>query len=120
MANKRILKKQIRYVCGDLAAECILAINFIEGINVEKMQEIVFEIAALQSTSLSHVSFSFDKIAADFASSHDYKIAKKSYNKAAFRTLKKEFDQKVQDIVKSMNNLLPQAQKDANKQALNK
>ena len=50
MANKRILKKQIRYVCGDIAAECILAMNFIEGIDVEKMLSLVFEVASLQTS----------------------------------------------------------------------
>ena len=34
MGNKRLLKKQIKYACGDLAAECIIAINFVDGIDV--------------------------------------------------------------------------------------
>ena len=51
MANKRLLKKQIKYACGDIAAECIMAIHFVDGIDVKKMQDIVFEIASLQSSS---------------------------------------------------------------------
>ena len=120
MANKRILKKQIRYVCGDIAAECILAMNFIEGIDVEKMQSLVFEVASLQTSSLAKVSFSYDKIKEDFESSHEYNVTKNKYFRIAYNSLKSEFNQKVQDIVKSMNALLPQSQKDANKQALNK
>lgn len=118
MANKRVLKKQIRYACGDLAGECILAIHFIEGMDVEKMQDVVFEIASLQTATLQRVSFSYDKTKADFDSEHAYSVAKAKYFKQAYNTLRADFDEKVQEIVKSMNALLPQAQKDANKEAL--
>jgi hypothetical protein len=67
MANKRILKKQIKYVCGDLAGECIMAIHFVEGIDVEQMQNVIFDIATLQTTSLKRVTFSFDKTASELA-----------------------------------------------------
>ena len=93
MASKRLLKKQVKYACGDLAAECILAIHFVDGINVEKMQDVVFQIASLQTLVLEKVSFSYDKVKSDFETA-------------------------VQEIVKSMNALLPQAQKDANKEAI--
>lgn len=118
MANKRLLKKQIKYACGDLAAECIMAIHFIDGIDVEKMQDIVFEIASLQSSSLKKVTFSYDKIKKDFGASHEYTIAKTKYFKQAYNTLRADFDKKVREIVKSMNVLLPQSQKDANVAAL--
>lgn len=119
MANKRILKKQIKYACGDLAAECIIAINFVDGIDVNKMQDVVFEIAELQTNTLKRVSFIYDKIISDYESKHDYAIARSKYFKQAYTTLRKDFDQKVREIVKSMNTLLPQAQKEANKRALN-
>ena len=118
MANKRILKKQIKYACGDLAGECILAMNFVEGIDVKGMQDIVIEIATLQTSSLQRVTFSYDKTKVDFDSQHDYEVAKTKYFKQAYNTLRADFDEKVQDIVKSMNALLPQAQKEANKASL--
>ena len=40
MANKRELKKEIKYVCGDLAAECLLAKNFVKGVDAKAMTEI--------------------------------------------------------------------------------
>lgn len=119
MANKRILKKQIKCACGDLAAECIIAINFVDGIDVKKMQDVVFEIAALQTNTLKRVSFIYDKVVSDYESKHDYAVARSKYFKQAYTTLRNDFDQKVRDIVKSMNALLPQSQKDANKRALN-
>lgn len=119
MANKRTLKKQIRYACGDLAAECIIAMNYIDGIDVEKMQEIVFEVASLQSISLKRVTFIFDKGKKDFESVHEYSEARAKYFSNAYAKLRNDFGQKVLDIVASMNAILPQAQKDANKKALN-
>ena len=120
MANKRLLKKQIRYACGDLAGECILAMKFVEGIDVDKLQDIIFEIASLQTETLKKISFSFDKVERDFENSHVYSIARAKYFHKAYKTLRNEFYQKVQDVVNSMNVLLPQAQKDANKKALNR
>lgn len=119
MANKRILKKQIKYACGDLAGECVLATYYVDGIDVDKMQEIVFDIAELQTKTLKRVTFSYDKVAKDFETRQQYSIARAKYFKQAYNALRSEFDKSVLDIVKSMNAQLPQAQKDANKKALN-
>ena len=35
MANKRTLKKQIRYICGDCAAECAMACEIIPGVDCD-------------------------------------------------------------------------------------
>ena len=118
MANKRTLKKQIKYACGDLVGECILAINFIESIDVAKMQNVIFNIAAVQTTTLKRTSFSFDKTKSEFDSVFAYNVAKTKYFKLAYKALKGSFDQDVLAIVKSMNELLPQSQKDANKETL--
>lgn len=118
MANKRILKKQVKYVCGDLAAECILAMKFIDGINENEMSNIIYKIAEIQTSTLQRVSFSYDKNAADFESAHTYAIARTKYFKQAYNTLKTDFNKNIQEIVKLMNTQLPQSQKDANKEAL--
>lgn len=117
MANKRILKKQVKYICGDLAAECILAMKYIDGINESEMSDIVYKIAELQTSTLQRTSFSYDKTIADFESAHSYTIARTKYFKQAYNTLKKDFNNNVHEIVKLMNLQLPQSQKDANKEA---
>ncbi|MDE6528858.1 MAG: hypothetical protein K2L78_07420 [Muribaculaceae bacterium] len=33
MANKRKLKKHIIYVCGDVATECLIAAEYVKGID---------------------------------------------------------------------------------------
>ena len=48
MANKRNLKKAIRFACGDMAGECIFAENTIEGTDVAAWDQIILDIALLQ------------------------------------------------------------------------
>lgn len=99
MSSKRKTKKQIRYVCGDLAAECILAKTFIPGVDSQEMANIVIEIAQLQESELKKASI--------------------ASNKQAFHAINSEFNRNVSEIVKKMNTVLPQAQKDLNKKLAN-
>lgn len=115
MANKRDLKKHILYVCGDLAGECILSSEYVPGIDIEKMYQLVPEIATLQVETLKRVSFSFDKVVKDFSTKQEYNKAKKAYFAGAYQKLDNDFIAQVEAIVKKMNEALPQAQKDANK-----
>ena len=117
MANKRDLKKQVKYICGDLATECMLAAEYVKGVVPAEMHKIVAEIASLQTSALASATFGFDKTEAEFESKAAYNKARTSYNKKAFAALREKFNNKVQDIVKQMNAALPQAVKDANKAA---
>lgn len=115
MANKRQLKKYIRFVCGSIANECIIAREFIDGIDAEKMNQIIVDLATLQEQAVNHVTFSFDKTPHDFASLHDYRKARRDYYTKAFTTLNDEFNAHIADIVKRMNALLPERQREINK-----
>lgn len=116
MANKRDLKKQIRYMCGDIATECLIAADYVEGIDKNEMRKIVAEIAVLQENALSNTKFCFDKVPSDFSSLHEYNKAKNVYFKKAFASFREKFNSRIQDIVNKMNAALPQAAKDLNKQ----
>ncbi|MCC8072067.1 MAG: hypothetical protein LIO90_09725 [Bacteroidales bacterium] len=107
MADKRTLKKQIRFVCGDLAAECSMARHIIPGIDREKMADVIRKIAELQTTSLARATFAFDKTPADFASLREFKAARHAYYKAAYDQLKEQFNNEVEKIVHMMNAALP-------------
>lgn len=107
MANKRQLKKQIHAVCGDIAAECAIAIDAIPGIDTKKMTENIRDIAVLQINTLSNISFAFDKTPSDFESKADYRKALHAYNKAAFTRLRIEFNEHLTQIVHNMNASLP-------------
>lgn len=115
MSSKRTLKKNVRYVCGDLAAECILAKTHIEGIDETTMNNIVIKIAQLQESTLSKISFCFDKVSKDFENKSEFKHQKSEYMKTAYRSLKSDFNKKILEIVKEMNIALPQSQKELNK-----
>lgn len=115
MANKRSLKKQIRYICGSIAGECLIAREMIEGIDTEKMNNIVLHLATLQSSAIQNVSFSFDKTPRDFDSLRSYHKAARTYHAQAYAKLRDEFNNNIQLIIKDMNSLLPQAQREENK-----
>lgn len=117
MSNKRILKKEIRNICGALAGECIIAKWTVKGIDAEAMNEIVYKIADLQENSLRRVSVAFDRTPSSFENAKDYESAKEAYFKAAFKSLKDAFNASVDEILKEMNAHLPQEQKEANKEA---
>ena len=117
-SNKRILKKEIRMICGALAGECVIAKITVPGIDPEKLNEIIYELAELQYNALSRVNFDFPQSPKAFANAAEYNKARSAYFKAAYRKLKGEFNAHVEAIVKKMNEALPQAQKDANKAAL--
>ncbi len=115
MANKRDLKKQIRYICGDLAAECLIAGEYVDGIDRKSMRAIVCKIATLQQDALQRCSFSFDKVPSDFNNLKEYHVARKAYFKQAYNTLREKFNKHVLDIVKDMNAAVPKEVKEANK-----
>lgn len=116
MANKRQLKKQIRYTCGDMAAELLCACACYDGFDDAQVSEIIGKIAALQVDSLKNISFGFDKNHKSFDNAADYNKARAAYNRAAYRKLRADFLDSVKAIVKEMNAAMPQAVKDENKQ----
>ena len=120
MANKRDLKKQIKYVCGDIATDALIAGSYVKGVDRKVMSEIVGKLADLQATALQNASFAFDKVESDFENAHAYHTARKAYYRKAYASLRQKFSTKVQEIVKEMNAALPQEVKDANKAEANK
>ncbi len=119
-ANKRLLKKEIRSICGALAGECVVANITIPGVNPEDFNKIIYELADLQESALRLVSVDFPQSPSSFDSKKAYIDARRGYYKESFRKLKIEFNKRVEEIVKEMNAALPDAQKQANKKAVTK
>lgn len=115
MANKRDLKKEIQYVCGDIAAECLIAKNFVKGVDAEKLNDVVGKVADLQISALEAASFSFDKLPKDFENGAAYHKARYSYFRKAYTALREKFYNKVNELVKEMNAAIPQEVKENNK-----
>ncbi len=116
-SNKRLLKKEIRMICGSLAGECVIAKLTVPGINSEKINQIIYEIAGLQENALKRVSFDFPQSPKSFGTPGEYRKARRAYFNAGYGKLKDEFNAHVETIVKKMNAELPQEQKEANKAA---
>lgn len=120
MANKRNLKKAIKAACGDMAGECIITRNYVPGVDVKKMEEIIFNIADLQFVTIDNVTFSFDKCESSFDSKKEYRKARHDYFRKGYKKLLNDFNKGVAVIVNQMNEALPESQKERNKAAAGK
>lgn len=116
-SNKRLLKKEIRMICGSLAGECVLAKLTMPATNPETFNQIIYELAGLQENALSLTNFDFPQSPKAFASAREYRKARREYFAAAYGKLKSEFNDHIEAIVKKMNAALPAEQKEANKAA---
>lgn len=121
MANKRNLKKYVRYTCGALASEIRIAHALFPVIDRKKVYDIVVEIAGLQTTTLAKANIAF----AGVADKHEdggkarNRAARAVYYREAYNKLLDEFDARVVYIVKDMNAALPEGVRMALKQAVN-
>lgn len=113
MASIRKTKKNIRYACGDIAAELLIASHAIKDFNRAETNKIISDIASLQVAALSKCSFDFDKAKSDFENGKAYKDARRKYAAAAFHKLNEEMGKRMQEIVDKMNAAMPQHIKDA-------
>ncbi len=86
-ANKRLLKKEIHRICGALAGECVLAKIAIPGIDREKLNEIIYQLADLQASALRLVSVEFPRTPRSFDNRKEYADARRAYFKASFAKL---------------------------------
>lgn len=120
MSSKRDLKKYICNVCGDLAANLLMARAAFGGFDNKRVAEIIDEIAELQVNTLSKVSFSYDKVSKDFPDEADYRKARSAYYRQGYDKLCCDFDARVAEIVKEMNAVLPAEAKEQIKATLAK
>lgn len=102
MANKRILKKNIASVCGDVAGVCLFS-DEIQNVEGAKIAQMIVDLAELQDSTIAKVSVSYDKIASDFDNKKEYRKAKAAYFKTAYNTLIAQFNEQLQAIVHEMN-----------------
>lgn len=103
MQSKRDLKKQVRYICGDLVGECLLIGEICPEEKLDEVNQLIVDLAVLQESTIAKSNFSYDKSAKDFGSSHEYKQAKSRYYRQAFTTLQKQFNAALSDAVHRMN-----------------
>lgn len=105
MKSKKDLKKQIRYICGDLVGECLLIGEVVSADKQDEVNQLIVDLAILQESTISKVTFAFDKCERDFATRHDYLKTRSAYFRTAFGTLHDQFNAKLREIVHRMNSL---------------
>lgn len=107
MANKRNLKKHISYVCGDLAAECIVASHLIKGVDRKALEQLVMKIALLQDSTIRKVNIFFDKTPREYGDVKEYLAARRAYFATAYGKLIENFKKNIQEVVDEMNKAMP-------------
>lgn len=103
MQSKRDLKKQIRYICGDLVGECLLIGEICPEEKLGELNQLIVDLAVIQESTISKTNFSYDKSSKDFPSAYAYKQARSAYYRDAYRTLHKQFNIALSDAVHRMN-----------------
>ena len=119
MSSKRTLKKSIKDACGNVAGEFIFAQMRLEGLDQDKVENIVCRVALLQVSTLDNVSTRFDKKRSDFADTKTYRKARAQYYRNYYTSLQKELTSNIENIVEEMNAMLTPEQKEANKKEAN-
>jgi len=119
MTNKRQLKKYIKAVCGQAATDLLIFRWVAEGFKDEDIDKIIVNIAALQQSTLRHVSVAFEHKASDFDNPSMYRKSLKDYRKATVKKLMSDFEAGLSDIAKQMNDATPESVRKAIKEALN-
>ena len=117
MSSKRKLKKQIFFICNDLAFECLVARDLVPGFDFEKMTDLAYEAANLMTSTVRRIDVDFDRSRSSFDKPQEYNKAKKAYFKEAYTKLIEDFNAQVAALVKKMNAEMPAAVKEANKEA---
>lgn len=112
MGNLRRLKKNIKYLCGDIASECIIAGTFIQEADEKKLADVVYKAAKLQTQSIRKVSVSFTKTPKDFANVKEYRKEKKKYFKNSFSALDSLFFKEADGLIAELNQALPKKNKE--------
>lgn len=107
MANKRNLKKQIHFICGDIAGEALMAKILVPGVNKDGMTDVILKTAELQTTALCRSNIAFDKAPKDFENKAEYRVARSKYFNQAYKKLSESFNNQVLAIVKNMNAAMP-------------
>ena len=54
--KRRLLKKQVNYIAGELFAECVVLTQVVPGIDVQKVDDLMTRILYMQDDFISRIS----------------------------------------------------------------
>lgn len=121
MANKRQLKKYMKNMAANLAGETVFILNYYDGIDEAKANDVIDKIFNLLTEKINDVSVDFDKTCKDSfdGDRKAYRKARNAYYKAAYKKLYADFTEGVGAVLKDMNALLSKEQLEENKRMAN-
>ena len=88
MANRRSLKKNINYICGELFAECVSLRLYTPNVDAKAADDIMTSILQLQNEYISRISHT-----------------EPGNVKTFYKVLKDEFNKRVSELVDQIGNL---------------
>lgn len=88
MASRKVLKKNVNYIAGELFAECLVNSLYVPGVDKEKADELMGEILKMQDEFISRIS-------------HTEPGNVKGY----YKKFRADFNAKVEEIIDAMGKL---------------
>ncbi len=121
MANKRQLKKYMKDMAANIAGETIFILNFYDGIDETKANDVIDKVFYLLTEKINDVSVAYDKTCKEFykGDRKTYRKEKTAYYKKCYRKLYTDFNDGINEILKDMNALLSKEQLEENKRVAN-
>lgn len=107
MSNLRQVKKNIKNLCDDIVAECVIAETLRQNVDTKKLADVVENAIKLKYDTIRKVSVSFDKAPRDFTNKAEYKKARNKYYKKALASLDALFFKQVESMVAELNKAVP-------------
>lgn len=118
MANKRIFKKTVKSLGAAICDEFMSGYYNIEGIDrVKTEQAIVIVLQAVDDACCNANKF-MGKRHREFADANDYSKAKREFFRNLFNQINEEYSRALDLGVKTYNEAVPAAVKEANKKAV--
>lgn len=119
MANKRELKKYVEALGSAVANEMMVAYYNVEGIDSDAVASAIQTIIGAVAEAKGNCNRRFDRGVKAFADRKEYRRAKGAFFRALFNKIESDFDAKMEAALKTFNGALPEAYRQAQKEAAN-
>lgn len=88
MASRKVLKKNVNYITGELFAECLVNSLYVPGVDKEKADQLMGEILKMQDEFISRISHT-----------------EPGNVKGFYKKFRSDFNAKVEEILDAMGKL---------------
>lgn len=118
MANKREFKKYSEALCASLIDEMVSAYHNVPGADRDKISEAIQQVLGAIGKAKNNANIFFDKGRGAFEDAKAYAKAKRMFFRALFDKIDTEFNEEINEALKTFNAALPAEEKERNKEAV--